>query len=80
MDANRVGSIDFWRGAVLIAILVDHIPGNMLEFCDAAELRAFGQFRGFRLSVRAFGQDWSICQERESLARRRSRADASSVR
>ncbi len=31
MDATRVGSIDFWRGAVLIAILVDHIPGNMLE-------------------------------------------------
>jgi len=29
--ANRVGSIDFWRGGVLIAILVDHIPGNVLE-------------------------------------------------
>ncbi len=29
--ANRVGDIDFWRGAVLIAILVDHIPGNLLE-------------------------------------------------
>jgi len=29
---NRVGSIDFWRGGVLIAILVDHIPGNVLEF------------------------------------------------
>ena len=31
-NAKRVGSIDFWRGAVLIAILVDHIPGNVLEF------------------------------------------------
>ena len=31
-DARRIGSIDFWRGAVLIAILVDHIPGNVLEF------------------------------------------------
>jgi hypothetical protein len=31
-SAKRVGSIDFWRGAVLIAILVDHIPGNMLEY------------------------------------------------
>ncbi len=30
-NATRVGSIDFWRGGVLIAILVDHIPGNMLE-------------------------------------------------
>ncbi len=32
MSAKRVGSIDFWRGGVLIAILVDHIPGNVLEF------------------------------------------------
>lgn len=31
MKANRVRDIDFWRGAVLIAILVDHIPGNPLE-------------------------------------------------
>jgi hypothetical protein len=30
-NAKRVGSIDFWRGSVLIAILVDHIPGNVLE-------------------------------------------------
>ena len=30
-SANRIGSIDFWRGSVLIAILVDHIPGNLLE-------------------------------------------------
>ncbi len=29
--AKRIGGIDFWRGAVLIAILVDHIPGNVLE-------------------------------------------------
>ncbi len=28
MNAKRVHDIDFWRGAVLIAILVDHIPGN----------------------------------------------------
>ena len=40
-NAKRVGSIDFWRGAVLIAILVDHVPGNLLEFFDAEELRAF---------------------------------------
>ncbi len=30
-SAKRIGSIDFWRGSVLIAILVDHIPGNLLE-------------------------------------------------
>jgi hypothetical protein len=28
---NRVRAIDFWRGAVPIVILVDHIPGNPLE-------------------------------------------------
>jgi hypothetical protein len=31
MNANRIRDIDFWRGAVLIAILIDHIPGNALE-------------------------------------------------
>jgi hypothetical protein len=31
MNADRIRDIDFWRGAVLIAILIDHIPGNPLE-------------------------------------------------
>jgi hypothetical protein len=31
MNPNRIRDIDFWRGAVLIVILVDHIPGNPLE-------------------------------------------------
>jgi hypothetical protein len=31
MNANRIHDVDFWRGAVLIAILIDHIPGNPLE-------------------------------------------------
>jgi hypothetical protein len=31
MNPNRIRDIDFWRGAVLIAILIDHIPGNPLE-------------------------------------------------
>jgi hypothetical protein len=31
MNSNRIRDIDFWRGAVLIAILIDHIPGNPLE-------------------------------------------------
>jgi hypothetical protein len=38
-NAKRVGDIDFWRGAVLIAILADHIPGNVLE---SATPRNFG--------------------------------------
>ena len=29
--SRRVGTIDFWRGLVLVAILCDHIPGNLLE-------------------------------------------------
>jgi hypothetical protein len=49
MSANRVRDIDFWRGAVLIAILIDHIPGNPLEnwtprnagFSDSAEAFVF---------------------------------------
>lgn len=44
-NTSRIGAIDFWRGLVLIAILVDHIPGNGLEhvtprnfgFSDSAE-------------------------------------------
>ena len=31
INPNQVRDIDFWRGAVLIVILVDHIPGNPLE-------------------------------------------------
>ena len=30
-ESNRIGAIDFWRGFVLMTILVDHIPGNGLE-------------------------------------------------
>ena len=28
---RRVGAIDFWRGAILVVILVDHISGNLLD-------------------------------------------------
>jgi hypothetical protein len=46
---NRHGTIDFWRGFVLVAILVNHIPGNPLErfthrdygFSDSAEAFVF---------------------------------------
>ncbi|MGO4706331.1 OpgC family protein [Microvirga sp. 2MCAF38] len=47
--SERITSIDFWRGFVLIAIFVNHIPGNLVEnltprnygFSDAAEAFIF---------------------------------------
>jgi hypothetical protein len=36
---HRVETIDFWRGLVLIAILCDHVPGNLI---DKATPRNFG--------------------------------------
>ncbi len=44
---SRISGIDFWRGVVLIAILVDHIPGNLLEFCTPRNF-------GFSDSAEAF--------------------------
>lgn len=49
MPGTRIESIDFWRGAVLAAIFVNHIPGNILGyltprnygFSDAAEAFVF---------------------------------------
>ena len=46
---ERIGAIDFWRGAILVLILVDHIPGNLLDtitprnfgFSDSAEAFVF---------------------------------------
>ena len=31
-NESRIGALDFWRGLVLIAILIDHIPGDWLEY------------------------------------------------
>jgi hypothetical protein len=28
---QRIAAIDFWRGVVLIVIMIDHVPGNALE-------------------------------------------------
>lgn len=49
MQRKRIDSIDFWRGVALVAILVNHIPGNVLgaltprnfSFSDSAELFVF---------------------------------------
>ena len=46
---KRIPEIDFWRGLALIVILVDHVPGNGLDyltpgrfgFSDAAEVFVF---------------------------------------
>jgi hypothetical protein len=49
VQQKRIESIDFWRGIALVAILVNHIPGNVLGvmtprnfgFSDSAELFVF---------------------------------------
>ncbi|QGM97985.1 OpgC family protein [Methylocystis parvus] len=49
MQQKRIDSIDFWRGVALVAILINHIPGNVLGavtprnfgFSDSAELFVF---------------------------------------
>ena len=28
---QRIAAVDFWRGLILIVIMVDHVPGNVLE-------------------------------------------------
>jgi len=65
---RRVDTIDFWRGIVLIAILCDHIPGNLLEkatprnfaFSDSAE--AFVFLSGVSVALAHFARvqraDW----------------------
>ena len=65
---RRVDTIDFWRGIVLIAILCDHIPGNLIEkatprnfaFSDSAE--AFVFLSGVSVALAHYGRaqraDW----------------------
>ncbi|MBM3577754.1 MAG: hypothetical protein FJX40_08830 [Alphaproteobacteria bacterium] len=46
---ERIEAIDFWRGAALVTILINHIPGNILGnftprnfgFSDSAEAFVF---------------------------------------
>ena len=45
--SSRVGAIDFWRGLVLIAILVDHIPGNGLEYATPRNFGLSDSAEGF---------------------------------
>ena len=67
-NTSRVETIDFWRGIVLIAILCDHIPGNLVEkatprnfaFSDSAE--AFVFLSGVSIALAHFAKarrgDW----------------------
>lgn len=49
MHKDRIDSVDFWRGVALVAIVVNHIPGNVLgaltprnfAFSDSAEIFVF---------------------------------------
>ena len=90
MNANRIRDIDFWRGAVLIAILIDHIPGNPLEnwtprnfgLSDSAEAFVFlsGLSVGLIYMPRAckYGIEpvgWRLPQARAQALRRAYRAD-----
>ncbi len=76
---TRVGSIDFWRGGVLIAILVDHIPGNVLEFLTP---RNFGLSDSSEAFVFLSGVSVGMVYlpRARRLASRPSRADAFSAR
>lgn len=63
---HRVEAVDFWRGFVLIAILCDHIPGNLIDkvtprnfgFSDSAE--AFVFLSGFSVALAYYRKaaDW----------------------
>ncbi len=43
----RIAAIDFWRGVILLVIMIDHVPGNCLEaftprnFCVSDSAEAF---------------------------------------
>jgi len=47
VQGKRVEGIDFWRGAALAIILVNHIPGNVL---GAITPRNFGKDRRYPIT------------------------------
>jgi hypothetical protein len=71
---RRLETIDFWRGLVLIAILCDHVPGNLIEkatprnfgLSDSAE--AFVFLSGFSVGLayyrKAVEADWRTLTRR----------------
>jgi hypothetical protein len=77
--ALRVEAIDFWRGLVLVAILCDHVPGNLIDkgtprnfgFSDSAE--AFVFLSGFSVAL-AYGRNVGPADWRSVTRRCFSRA------
>jgi hypothetical protein len=78
-SVNGIRDIDFWRRAVLIVILIDHIPGNPLEhftprnfgLSDSAEAFVFlsGLSAGLIYLPRAceYGFGWRLPQASDAL-------------
>ena len=70
----RIGAIDFWRGAILLVIMIDHVPGNGLEaftprnfgLSDSAEAFVFlcGLSVGSAYLKRSLGAAWRACAAR----------------
>src|SRR5579872_228817 len=77
--ALRVEAIDLWRGLVLVAILCDHVPGNLIDkgtlrnfgFSDSAE--AFVFLSGFSVAL-AYGRNVGPADWRSVTRRCLSRA------
>jgi hypothetical protein len=75
---QRIAAIDFWRGVVLIVIMIDHVPGNALEaltprnfgLSDSAEAFVFlsgvsvGAAYFQKLSRDGLGAIWRGCLKR----------------
>jgi hypothetical protein len=60
---RRVGAIDFWRGVILVVILVDHIPGNLL---DGVTPRNFGLSDSAEAFVFLFGLSVGLVYHRRT--------------
>ncbi|MGJ0508756.1 MAG: OpgC family protein [Methylocystis sp.] len=73
MQKDRIDSIDFWRGVALAAILINHIPGNVLgaftprnfAFSDSAEIFVF--LSGVSVWL-AYGRRFATGRAREATA------------
>lgn len=73
VQKDRIDSVDFWRGVALAAILVNHIPGNVLgaltprnfAFSDSAEMFVF--LSGFSVYL-AYGGRFAAGRAEEATA------------
>jgi hypothetical protein len=73
VQKDRIDSVDFWRGVALAAILINHIPGNVLgvftprnfAFSDSAEIFVF--LSGFSVFL-AYGGRFASGRARDASA------------